>query len=84
MVRTRRVASRIREALLGDPVDGEADAWRHPKEVSLDTELDRETSGLCLIDQRGNLDDGRKRRRHACLVVAAEERHRAGSRAGRP
>ena len=70
--RIRGVASRIRQCLLDDPVDGDTDTRRDPSEVSSHAQLDGKTSRPCLVDERGNLARRGNRRRRARLVVAAE------------
>jgi hypothetical protein len=72
----RRVPGRVRERLLGDPVGRDADGRRDFREVAFGPQLDGETSVPRVLNERGDLTDGRQGRRRA-LIVAAQQRDRA-------
>src|SRR5215207_5736170 len=70
----RRVPCRVRERLLSDPVQRDPDAACNGGMVSTHAQLDRETSGPGVLDERRDLARRRDRWRRAGLVIAAQER----------
>jgi hypothetical protein len=73
----RRVARRVGQRLLGDPVDRDADAGGDAREVASHAQLDGQTARPRGVDERGDLARRGQRRSHARLVLAAQQRDRA-------
>jgi hypothetical protein len=65
------VASRVRQRLLRDAVDGDADRRRDARDVPSRPQLDGEARSLCVLDERGDLLRRRQRRCDASRLVGA-------------
>jgi hypothetical protein len=71
------VARRVRERLLADAIDRDPDPGRDPRDVVRHLQLDVEPAGTRLFHERRDLLDRRQWRRHAGLVIAAEQGDRS-------